>query len=61
VTASGLDRELVDAFVDGRLDPAAQARLADQVARLLPLQATAPNPVWTGTRGMPRLVARCMR
>jgi hypothetical protein len=40
-----LDRELVDAFVAGGLDPRLETELAEQVARLLPLHWSAPNPV----------------
>ncbi len=40
-----LDRDLVDAFADGRLDPAGEAVLANQVARVLPAHWVAPNPI----------------
>ncbi|HEV7897358.1 MAG TPA: hypothetical protein VGP31_05890 [Planosporangium sp.] len=40
-----LDPELVDAFTAGRLDQRGEARLADQVAHLLPLHWTAPNEI----------------
>jgi hypothetical protein len=40
-----LDPDLVDAFVEGRLDADGETKLADQVARLLPMHWTAPNEV----------------
>jgi hypothetical protein len=39
------DTHLVDAFVDGKLGPDAEARLADQVARILAYHWAAPNPI----------------
>lgn len=40
-----LDLELVDALAAGTLDADGEARLADQVARILPLHWTAPNEI----------------
>ncbi|MCW2638299.1 MAG: hypothetical protein JWP76_605 [Dactylosporangium sp.] len=40
-----LDLDLVDAFTAGRIDTDGEARLADQVARLLPLHWTAPPEI----------------
>jgi hypothetical protein len=39
------DTHLVDAFVDGKLGPDAEARLADQVARIVAYHWAAPNPI----------------
>jgi hypothetical protein len=44
MTAIGLDRSLVDAYVSGGLDQAAETALAEQVAQVLPLHWTLPNP-----------------
>ncbi|NMH96074.1 hypothetical protein [Pseudonocardia acidicola] len=40
-----LDLPLVDAFVDGRLDEAGEAGLADQVALVMPFHAQLPIPI----------------
>jgi hypothetical protein len=40
-----LDRELVEAFEEGRLDQEGEAVLADQVARILPFHSVLPNPL----------------
>jgi hypothetical protein len=40
-----LDPDLVDAFTAGKLDERGEARLADQVAHLLPLHWTAPTEI----------------
>ncbi len=43
MTAFELDPRLVDRFVAGTLDPAGEAALAEEVARLLPFHAELPN------------------
>ncbi|NJC69418.1 hypothetical protein HC031_06745 [Planosporangium thailandense] len=40
-----MDLKLVDTFTAGRLDADGEARLADQVARILPLHWTAPEEI----------------
>ncbi|GAA1805792.1 hypothetical protein HC028_03270 [Planosporangium flavigriseum] len=50
-----LDPELVDAFVEGKLDADGEAKLADQVARLLPLHWTVPPEI---TGAMQRIIDR---
>jgi hypothetical protein len=44
MTAIGLDRSLVDAYVSGDLDRAGETALTEQVARVLPMHWTLPNP-----------------
>ena len=53
MTASTLDRDLVDAFVTGALDQPGERMLAEQVARVLPWHWTLPNP---GTAALAKLV-----
>jgi hypothetical protein len=45
MTSAWLDRELVEDYVAGRLDADGEARLADEVARILPFHAQLPNPM----------------
>jgi hypothetical protein len=45
MTSHQFDPDLVDAFVEGRLDPAGEATLADQVAQAVPCHWAAPNPI----------------
>jgi hypothetical protein len=44
MTVTSLDRALVDAFTSGKLDPSGETALAEQVAWLLPVHWTLPNP-----------------
>jgi hypothetical protein len=39
------DPELIDAYLAGGLDAKGEAVVADQIARVLPLHAAAPNPI----------------
>lgn len=39
------DPDLVDAFVEGKLDPRGEVELADQVARVIPYHWAGPNPM----------------
>jgi hypothetical protein len=45
MTTFQLDRTLVDRLVAGTVDPAGEAALAEQVARILPFHWTLPNPI----------------
>lgn len=45
MTDFALHHATIDAFVEGKLDPAGEADLADRVARILPFHALLPNPM----------------
>jgi hypothetical protein len=52
MAVTNLDRALVDAFTSGKLDPAGETALAEQVAWLVPVHWTLPNPAVSALAGL---------